>query len=156
MAITSAICNSFKQQLLLGVHDFHTTLYGGDVFKIALYTSSATLDASTTAYSLTNEITNTSGSAYTAGGQNLTNSGTDLTGTAGNTTFSNAVWNTATFTAAGCLIYNSTPSATDNLGATLTNPAVIVLDFGGNKTATAGTFTITMPALGAAALIRIG
>lgn len=153
MAITSALCNSFKQQLLLAVHDFRPT--SGDTFKIALYTSSATLDASTTAYSSTNEITNTSGSAYVAGGQNLTNSGTALTSSTGNTTFGNAQWTTATFTAAGCLIYNSTPSAADNAGSALTNPAVLALDFGGNKTATAGTFTITMPALGASALIRI-
>ena len=141
MAITSAICSSFKQELLQGKHDFQTSGSGGHSFKIALYTSSATLGASTTDYSTTNEITNTSGSAYTAGGEALTNTGVGLTSTTAFTDFSDVSWTSASFTANGALIYNTT---TD--GGSSTTDAVCVIAFGSDKTATNGTFTIQFPA----------
>jgi len=141
MAITSAICSSFKRDLLKGKHDFDTSGDGGDSFKIALYTSSATLDASTTDYSTSNEVTNTAGSAYTAGGEALTNTGVGLTSTTAFTDFSDVSWTSASFTANGALIYNTT---TD--GGTGTTDAVCVIAFGSDKTATNGTFTIQFPA----------
>ena len=141
MAITSAICSSFKQELLEGKHDFQTSGNGGHSFKIALYTSSATLGASTTAYSTTNEITNTAGTAYTAGGAALTNTGVGLTSTTAFTDFSDVSYSSASFTANGALIYNTT---TD--GGTGTTNAVAVIAFGSDKTATNGTFTIQFPA----------
>lgn len=141
MAITSAICSSFKRDLLKGKHDFDTSGDGGDTFKIALYTSSATLGAATTDYSVTNEITNDAGSAYSAGGETLTNTGVGLTSTTAFTDFSDVSWTSATFTANGALIYNTT---TD--GGTGTTDAVCVIAFGGDKTATNGTFTIQFPA----------
>ena len=138
---------SFKQQILEGVHDFRTT---GDSFYIALYTSSATLDASTTAYSATNEITNSSGSAYVAGGQLLVSVNPTTSGTTAFTDFADAVWSSASFTARGALIYNSTPAHT------YTNPSVVVLDFGSDKTATTGDFTVIFPTANASdAIIRI-
>jgi len=141
MAITSAICSSFKQELLEGKHDFQTSGNGGHTFKIALYTSSATLGAATTDYSATNEITNTSGSAYSAGGETLTNTGVGLTSTTAFTDFSDVSWTSASFTANGALIYNTT---TD--GGTSTTDAVCVIAFGSDKTATNGTFEIQFPA----------
>jgi len=141
MAITSAICSSFKQELLEGKHDFQTSGNGGHTFKIALYTSSATLGAATTDYSVTNEITNTSGSAYSAGGETLTNTGVGLTSTTAFTDFSDVSWTSASFTANGALIYNTT---TD--GGTGTTDAVCVIAFGSDKTATNGTFEIQFPA----------
>ena len=141
MAITSAICSSFKQELLEGKHDFQTSGNGGHTFKIALYTSSATLGAATTDYSATNEITNTSGSAYSAGGETLTNTGVGLTSTTAFTDFSDVSWTSASFTANGALIYNTT---TD--GGTGTTEAVCVIAFGSDKTATNGTFEIQFPA----------
>ena len=141
MAITSAICSSFKRDLLKGKHDFDTSGDGGDSFKIALYTSSATSGAATTDYSVTNEITNTSGSAYSAGGEALTNTGVGLTSTTAFTDFSDVSWTSASFTANGALIYNTT---TD--GGTGTTDAVCVIAFGSDKTATNGTFTIQFPA----------
>ena len=141
MAITSAICSSFKQELLEGKHDFQTSGSGGHSFKIALYTSSATLGASTTAYSATNEITNTAGSAYSAGGAALTNTGVGLTSTTAFTDFSDVQYTSASFTANGALIYNTT---TD--GGSSTTNAVAVIAFGSDKTATNGTFTIQFPA----------
>ena len=151
MAISSAICNTFKRDLLKGFHDFDSS--GGDTFKIALYTSSATLGASTTDYSTTNEITNTSGSAYTAGGETLTNNG--VTGGSGASTayvdFADAQWTSASFTANGALIYNTT---TD--GGTGTTDAVCILAFGGDFTASNGTFTVQFPAANTSdAIIRI-
>lgn len=139
MAITQAMCTSFKVDLLDGEHDF-----GVDTFKIALYTSSATLDATTTAYSATNE---TSGTGYTAGGNTLTVSPTPTSsGTTAYLSFSNTTWSTATITARGALIYNSTNA----------NKAVAVLDFGSDKTSTAGDFTINFPTADASnAIIRI-
>ena len=151
MAITSAICSSFKQELLEGKHDFQTSGSGGHSFKIALYTSSATLGASTTAYSATNEITNTSGSAYSAGGAALTNTGVGLTSTTAFTDFSDVSYTSASFTANGALIYNTT---TD--GGSSTTNAVAVIAFGSDKTATNGTFTIQFPANdSSSAIIRL-
>ena len=148
MAITSAICSSFKRDLLKGKHDFDTSGDGGDSFKIALYTSSATLNASTTDYSATNEITNTSGTAYTAGGEALTNTGVGLTSTTAFTDFSDVSWTSASFTANGALIYNTT---TD--GGSSTTDAVCVIAFGSDKTATNGTFTIQFPTADASSAI---
>jgi len=144
MAITSAICNSFKQEILVATHDF--TASTGDTFKIALFTSSATLGASTTAYSVTNEITNDAGSAYTAGGENLTSSTPVLDSSTAVCDFADVSWTSASFTANGCLIYNSSKS----------NKAVCAIAFGSDKTATNGTFTIQFPTADASnAIIRL-
>ena len=145
MAITSAVCTSFKVELLKGVHNFTATT--GNTFKIALYTSDATLGASTTAYATSNEITNTSGSAYTAGGATLTS----VTPVASSTTavcdFADVSYSSATFTANGCLIYND--SATGD-------PACVAVAFGADKTVTSGTFTIQFPTADATnAIIRL-
>jgi len=149
MAITSAVCSSFKQELLQGKHDFDSS--GGDTFKIALYTSSATLGASTTDYSATNEITNDAGSAYVAGGATLTNAGVSLSSTTAFTDFDDVSYTSASFTANGALIYNTT---TD--GGSGTTEAVCVIAFGGDKTATNGTFTIQFPAADASnAILRL-
>ena len=139
MAIQSAICSSFKQELLQGKHDFDSS--GGDTFKIALFTSSASLGAATTDYSSTNEISNTAGSAYSAGGKALTNTGVGLTSTTAFTDFTDVSYTSASFTANGALIYNTT---TD--GGTSTTDAVAVIAFGSDKTATNGTFEIQFPA----------
>ena len=143
MAITSAICTSFKVELLKGVHNFTATT--GNTFKIALYDSDATLGASTTALQL-REITNTSGSAYTSGGATLTS----VTPVASSTTaicdFSDVSFSSASFTANGALIYNSSA----------TNAAVCAIAFGSDKTATNGTFTIQFPTADATnAIIRL-
>jgi len=149
MAITSAVCSSFKQELLQGKHDFDSS--GGDTFKIALYTSSATLGAATTDYSATNEITNDAGSAYVAGGATLTNAGVSLSSTTAFTDFDDVSYSSASFTANGALIYNTT---TD--GGTGTTEAVCVIAFGGDKTATNGTFTIQFPTADASnAILRL-
>ena len=149
MAITSAVCSSFKQELLQGKHDFDSS--GGDTFKIALYTSSATLGAATTDYSTTNEITNDAGSAYVAGGATLTNAGVSLSSTTAFTDFDVVSYSSASFTANGALIYNTT---TD--GGTGTTDAVCVIAFGGDKTATNGTFTIQFPTADASnAILRL-
>ena len=157
MAITQAMCTSFKAQLLLGVHDFRPSAQAGaDVFKLALYTSSASLDANTTAYTASGEAT-----GVTAGGEALTNTGVGTTNTnatagTGFTDFSDLTFSNVTTTARGALIYNTTPSANDNSNAALTNAAVCVLDFGGDKTSTAGDFTIIFPTFDAtSAIIRI-
>ena len=141
MAITQALCTSFKQELMEGVHDFtsHT-------FKIALYTSSATLSAATTAYSATNEV---SGTGYTAGGETLTVTGgaVSISGTTAFIDFSDVSWASATITARGALIYNDTVAG---------DPAVAVLDFGADRTATSGTFTVQFPTADASnAIVRI-
>jgi len=141
MAITSAICSSFKQELLEGKHDFQTSGNGGHSFKIALYDSSASLGASTTDYSTSEEITNTSGSAYTAGGKALTNTGVGLTSTTAFTDFSDVSFTSASFTANGALIYNTTTNGGSN-----TTDAVCIIAFGSDKTATNGTFEIQFPA----------
>ena len=156
MAIQQAMCTSFKAEILLAVHDFRNT--GGDTFKLAMYTSSATIDANTTAYTATNEATGTN---YTAGGAALTNGGVTATNTStsagtGFTTFSNLTFSNATVTARGALIYNTTPSANGTANTTLTNAAVAVLDFGADKTSTAGDFTIIFPTNNnTSAIIRI-
>ena len=138
MAITQAMCNSFKTELLGGTHDLDT-----DVIKIALFTSSATLDASTTAYSTTNEVV---GSGYTAGGNTLAGAAISLSGSTAIVDFSDTTWSTATITARGALIYNSSKA----------DRAVAVLDFGGDKTSTSGDFTVVLPAADASnAIIRI-
>ena len=144
MAITSAICTSFKVELLKGVHNFTATT--GNTFKIALYDSDATLGASTTAFSTSEEITNTSGSAYTSGGATLTS----VTPVASSTTavcdFADVSYTSASFTANGALIYNSSA----------TNAAVCAIAFGSDKTATNGTFTIQFPTADATnAIIRL-
>jgi hypothetical protein len=156
MAITQAMTTSFKAELMLAVHDFRNT--GGDSFKLALYTSSATIDANTTAYTVTNEVTGTN---YTAGGGALTNSGVTASNTnasagTGFTSFSTLTFSNATITARGALIYNTTPSANGTANTTLTNAAVCALDFGSDKTSTAGDFSIIFPtAANTTALIRI-
>lgn len=147
MAISQAMCTSFKVELLNGIHAFGTTVTRGattaDTFKIALYTSSATLGASTTAYSATNEV---SGTGYTATGNTLTTVAPTSSGTTAFTDFNDTTWSTATITAAGALIYNDTQG----------DKAVAVLDFGGDKTSTAGNFTIVFPTADASnAIIRI-
>jgi len=149
MAFTgNFMCTSFKLELLTAIHAFTTTVARGattaDTFKIALYTSSATLDASTTAYSATNEVA--SGGGYTTGGNTLTSPTTTSSGTTAYVDFADSSWTSATFTARGALIYNSTQS----------NKSVVVLDFGSDKTASAGTFTIVFPTNDASnAIIRL-
>lgn len=142
MAITQAMCTSFKRELLTATHNFSSS--AGDTFKMALFAGAATLDASTTAYATTNEVTGTN---YTAGGIALTNvEPSSAGGTTGYTQFSNATFSNVSITARGALIYNSSKS----------NKAVCVLDFGADKTATAGDFVVTMPTNATAtALIRI-
>jgi hypothetical protein len=139
--IAQAMTTTFKQELMEGVHDFtsHT-------FKIALYTSSATLGAATTAYTTSNEVI---GSGYTAGGEDLTVTGgsVSVSGTTAFIDFSDVSWTTATITARGALIYNSTAAG---------NPSVAVLDFGTDKVSTAGTFTVQFPTADASnAIVRI-
>ena len=142
MAITQAMATSFKKELLEAKHNFLAS--GGNSFKLALYTSSATMSAATTAYVTTNEATGTN---YTAGGSALTNINPTSSGTTGFTDFSDLTFGTATVTARGCMIYNDTASG---------DPTVAVFDFGGDKTSTAGSFTISFPTANAsAAVIRI-
>ena len=156
MAITQAMCTSFKGELMLGCHDFRNT--GGDTFKIALYLSTADIDANTTAYTATNEA---SGTNYSAGGVSLTNTGVNVTNINANTgtgftDFSDATFTNVNVTARGALIYNSTPSANGVANTALTNAAVCVLDFGSDKTATDGDFVVIFPTNDASnAIIRI-
>ncbi len=141
MAITSAICTSFKQELLVGTHNF--TNSSGNSFKLALYTSSATLGAGTTAYVTTGEATGTN---YTAAGSALTNVTPTTSGTTAFCDFADLTFSNATVTARGCLIYNDTQS----------DKAVCAIDFGGNKTSTAGDFTVVFPTADASnAIIRL-
>ena len=161
MPITQAMCTSFKAELMLGVHDFRPTGdTGADTFKLALYTSSASLDANTTAYTSSNEVSS-SGTNYTAGGQALNNNGVSATNINANTgtgftDFADETFVNVTITARGALIYNTTPSANSNANTTLTNAAVCVLDFGADKTSTDGDFTIIFPTNDASnAIIRI-
>lgn len=138
MAITQAMCSSFKQELLGGIHDLDT-----DTIRLALYTSAATLDASTTAYSATNEVV---GPGYTAGGNTLTSPVISLDGTTAVVDFANTTWAAATISARGALIYNASKA----------NRAIAVLDFGSDKVSTDGDFTVVMPAAAAAtAIVRI-
>jgi len=147
MAFTgNFMATSFKQQLLEAVHDFRSS--GGDTFKLALYTNSASFTAATTAYTATNEVGD-SGS-YAAGGGTLTRVNPTTSGTTAFTDFDDLSFTSATITARGALIYNTTPTHT------YTNPVVVVLDFGSDKTSTAGTFTIQFPTADASnAIIRI-
>jgi hypothetical protein len=146
MAITSALCTSFKKELLERKHDFNAS--SGHTFKIALYTSSASLDAATTDYTTSNEVV---GTGYTAGGIALTNIDPATSGTTAFIDFADATWPNATITAAGALIYNTT---TD--GGSGTTDAVAVISFGGDKTSTNGDFVIQMPTADASnAIIRI-
>jgi hypothetical protein len=142
MAITSAICNSFKVEILTGTHNF--TASTGNTFNLALYTSSASMGASTTAYTSTNEITNTSGSSYSAKGQALTSVTPVLDSSTAVCDFANISWTSASFTANGCLIFNDTAAG---------DPGVCVIAFGGDKTVTSGTFTIEFPAAAASTAI---
>lgn len=138
MAITQCMVTSFKAEILGGIQDLDT-----DVIKIALYTSAASLDATTTVYSTSNEVV---GVGYSAGGNTLASPTISTSGTTAYVDFADSSWTTATITARGALIYNSSKA----------NRAVAVLDFGSDKTSTAGTFTVQMPANNATdALIRI-
>jgi hypothetical protein len=142
MAITQAVCNSFKTEILTGTHNF--TASTGHTFKLALYTSTATLDKSTTAYSATNEV-GASGT-YSAGGASLTSSTPTLSTDTAVCDFADVSFTSATITARGALIYNSSVS----------NKAVCVLDFGSDQTSTASTFSIIFPTADAAnAILRI-
>ena len=141
MAITSAICTSFKQEILVGTHNL--TASSGDTFKLALFTSSASLGAATTAYSTSNEV---SGTGYSAGGATLTSVTPALDSSTAVCDFSDVSFTSASFTANGCLIYNSSQS----------DKAVAVIAFGGDKTVSSGTFTIQFPTADASnAIIRI-
>jgi len=145
LSISQAMCTSFKQQLLEGQHDFRS---GGHTFNLALYTSSATLDATTTDYTVTNEV---SGTGYSAGGAALTNVNPTSSGTTAFTDFNDLTFSAATITANGALIYNTTTG-----GGSGTTDSVVVLAFGGDKTSTAGDFTIQFPTADASnAIIRI-
>ena len=138
MAITQCFTTSAKAEVLGAIHDFDT-----DTFKIALYTSSATLDATTTAYAATNEV---SGVGYSAGGIALTGAVITTSGTTAYVDFADAVWPTATITARGALIYNASKS----------NKAVFILDFGADKTSTGADFSVIMPVPAAAtAVVRV-
>ncbi len=143
MAFTgNFMCTSFKKELLDAVHDFQ--LSGGSTFKIALYDNNASFDASTTAYTATNEIT---GTGYTAGGNTLTRIDPTSSGTTAFTDFADTTWSSSTITARGALIYNDSAAG---------NPAVVVLDFGSDKTSTNGDFTVVFPTADATnAIIRI-
>tara|TARA_A100001391_G_scaffold119067_2_gene80848 strand:+ start:1418 stop:1852 length:435 start_codon:yes stop_codon:yes gene_type:complete len=136
------MCTSFKKELLEGVHNFKNS--GGSTFKLAMYTNSASFDASTTAYTTSNEV---SGTGYTAGGASLTRVDPTTSSTTAFTDFADLTFSTATVTARGALIYNDSASG---------DPTVVVLDFGGDKTSTAGDFTIVFPTADASnAIIRI-
>ena len=142
MAISTAFCTSFKQQLMQGQHNF--TLTTGNTFKIALYTSSATLGATTTAYSATNEVA--TGGNYSAGGNTLTNVTPTTSSTTAYTDFADSTWSASTITANGALIYNANAS----------NAACVTLAFGSDKSSSNGDFTIVFPLADASnAIIRI-
>lgn len=141
MAISTAFCTSFKQGLMQGLHDFDNP--GGNTFKIALYTSSATLGASTTAYSATDEVT---GTGYTAGGNTLTSVSPTTSGTTAYVDFADTTWASSTITANGALIYNANSS----------NASCIVLAFGSDKSSSNGDFQIVFPTANSTdAIIRI-
>lgn len=147
MAISQAMTTSFKVEVLNGIHAFSTTVTRGstaaDSFKIALFTSSATLDASTTVYSTTNEVV---GTGYTAGGQVLTVTGPTSSGTTAYLDFNDITWSSSTITANGALVYNDTQG----------DKAVAVLAFGGDKSSSAGDFVIQFPTFDSTnAIIRI-
>ena len=135
MAITSAISNSFKVEILKGVHNFTVSGSGGDTFNLALYTSSATLNKSTTAYTTSAEVATATG--YTAKGKALVSATPVLSSDTAVCDFANTSWTSASFTSRGCLIFNDTASG---------DPSCCSIDFGGDKTVTSGTFTIEFPA----------
>ena len=142
MAITTAMCTSFKKELLEAVHNFKNS--GGSTFNLALYTSSADLGASTTAYTTSNEV---SGTGYTAKGSSLTRVDPSTSGTTAITEFANITFSSSSITARGCLIFNDSASG---------DPAVCALDFGGDKTSSSGDFTVQFPTFDASnAIIRI-
>jgi hypothetical protein len=144
MAITQAIANAFKKQLLEGDASFKSS--GGDVFKLALYTNSATLNSSTTAFTTSGEVANTG--TYASGGDKLTGQNTSIASGVAIVDFADLSFTGVTLTARGAMIYNTSSA--------VTNAAVAILDFGGDKTATSGTFTIQFPAFTtAAAILRI-
>ena len=139
------MCTSFKKELMEGGHNFKNT--GGNTFRMALYTDSASFTAATTAYTSSNEITNDAGSAYTAKGNSLTRVDPTTSGTTAYTDFADTSWSTATFSDMGAMIFNDSHSG---------DAAVVILDFSALKTATAGTFTVAFPAADASnAIIRI-
>jgi hypothetical protein len=155
MAITQAVCTSFKQELLQGIHNFTsgsgggttTSTGSGNAFKVALFTSSASLGAGTTAYSSSNEA---SGTGYSAGGAALTNVTPTTSSTTALTDFADVTWSSSSITARGALIYNSSTAAGS------ANRAVIVLNFGSDKSSSSGDFTIQFPTADASnAIIRI-
>ena len=147
MAITQAVCDSFKKELLEGEHDFRSS--GGDQFKLALYGSSASLSNTTTAYTTSQEVS--ASGTYSAGGGNLTSSGAAATNNTSFIDFSDISFTSATISAQAAVIYNSNTTATTN-----TNAAVMVLDFGAVKTSTSGTFTVQFPTNNAtSAILRI-
>ena len=136
------MCTSFKKELLEAVHNFKNS--GGSTFKIALYTNSASFDASTTAYTATNEV---SGTGYSAGGNTLTRVDPTSSGTTAFTDFADTTWSSSTITARGAMIYNDSASG---------NPAVVILDFGSDKTSTNGDFTVVFTTADASnAIMRI-
>ena len=142
MAITQAMCTSFKKELLEGVHNFKNS--GGSTFNLALYTSSASLAASTTAYTTSNEV---SGTGYTAKGAALTRVDPSTSGTTALTDFSDLTFSSSSITARGALIFNDSASG---------DPSVVVLNFGADKTSSSGDFTIQFPTADASnAIIRI-
>jgi hypothetical protein len=159
MAIASVLTDSFKTELMKGGHNFNTPggTPAGNAFKLALYTSSANLGTTTTVYATTNEITNTAGSAYVAGGKALVNTGVTTSTVTSHTDFSDlsvangTAWTSASFTTRGCLIYNTTA-----VSGFTTNRAVCSIDFGGDKTVSNGTFSIEFPTnSSSAAIIRL-
>ena len=159
MAIASVLTDSFKTELMKGGHNFNTPggTPAGNAFKLALYTSSANLGTTTTVYATTNEITNTAGSAYVAGGKALVNTGVTTSTVTSHTDFSDlsvangTAWTSASFTTRGCLIYNTTA-----VSGFTTNRAVCSIDFGGDKTVSNGTFSIEFPTKSSsAAIIRL-
>ncbi len=136
------MCTSFKKEILEAVHNFKNS--GGSTFKIALYTNSASFDASTTAYTATNEV---SGTGYTAGGNTLTRVDPTTSGTTAFTDFADTTWSSSTITARGAIIYNDSAAG---------DPAVVILDFGSDKTSTNGDFTVVFPTADSSnAIIRI-
>jgi hypothetical protein len=139
------MCTSFKKELMEAGHNFKNS--GGNTFRMALYTDSASFTAATTAYTSSNEITNDAGSAYTAKGESLTRVDPTTSSTTAYTDFADVSWSTATFSAMGAMIFNDSHSG---------DASVVILDFGALKTATAGTFTVAFPAADASnAIIRI-
>ena len=151
MAIGSVLTNSFKTELLKGFHSFDTSgaTPAGSVFKIALYNSSASLGTTTTAYTTTEELATATG--YTRPGNTLVNTGVGVSTVTSYTDFTDTSWTSASFTARGCLIYN-----TDVLSGFTTNRSVCTIDFGGNKTVSSGTFTVQFPTNDSSdAIIRI-